>query len=486
MMELLSKTVKLKINWPMKKLILIISSVLFLFIITCINPGDLFFQKKQSRDFEEIMTRGSLVVATSNNPSDYFLFKGEPLGFQLELLEELGNFLGLKIEAVVCKDPSDMIKMLRSGQCDMIASSLNLSEGITDFNVTSIPILKTDLFLVQRKSQMDTKSIVNKKLIRDIRELEGKNVYVPVMSTQVDVINQINQGLNNHIKIVELSNTSQEKLVEQVSDGSIQYTICNSMLAESYRNHFPALDFNTLVKRAEPISWTFSKSSPLMIDKINKWLYDYKSSTRYALLMDKYFNKQNRLAGSPARYDIYPEKRISEYDGLLKKYSRQINWDWRLLASLICQESRFLPNVRSYRGAYGLMQMMPATREHFGLDSTATPEEQIKAGVKYIKFLDNHFAASIPDQKERINFILAAYNIGPGHIIDAQKLAGKFGKNPCKWFKNVDSCLLSKSDPKQYNDPVVQFGYCSGVETFRFVKEILSRYKKYKNEIVER
>ena len=137
----------------------------------------------------------------------------------------------------------------------------------------------------------------------------------------------------------------------------------------------------------------------------------------------------------------------------------------------------------SQRGAFGLMQLMPATRDFFGMNINATPEQQIKTGVKYLKFLEKEFAGRITDPAERIKFILASYNIGPGHIFDAQKLAGKMGKDPQKWFHNVDSCLLSKSKPENYNDPDVQFGYCKGIETYNFVQDVLNRYYHYKNVV---
>ena len=85
------------------------------------------------------------------------------------------------------------------------------------------------------------------------------------------------------------------------------------------------------------------------------------------------------------------------------------------------------------------------------------------------------------DPNERIKFVLAAYNIGPGHIIDARNLARKNGADPDKWDDNVARFLLSKSDPKYYKDPVVKFGFCRGTETFRYVTEVLERYEHYKN-----
>ncbi len=468
----------------MKKIVFIGVITSFLIFISSVNPYDIFVHKKISTDIQQITSRGSLIVSTNKNSSDYFLYKGEPMGFQLEVLEDLGNYLGLKIRVLVTNDPEENIENLRTGRCDMIASSWNLSSSISDFAAYTLPLLKTDLVLVKKKVTNKPKN--NNSTIFDLNELTGKTVYVPVMSKQADIMKHLNEITKNKIKVTELQQYSQEKLVELVSEGSVEYTICNSILADSYKNNYPDLDFNTIINSDEPVSWIIRQSSPNLIQKVNSWLTNYKNSTRFVMLKDKYFNQQNKWAISSNRYQTIKEDRISVYDDLLKKYSSNINWDWRLLASLIYQESRFNPLVKSYRGAYGLMQMMPSTRHYFGIDTTASPEQQIKAGVQYIKFLDKEFADKIPDPKERVNFILASYNIGPGHILDAQYLASKFGKNPKKWFKNVDTCLLSKSNPKQYKDPSVLYGYCSGLETYNFVREVLDRYQHYKNVIAEK
>ncbi|MDR1865692.1 MAG: transglycosylase SLT domain-containing protein [Bacteroidales bacterium] len=171
---------------------------------------------------------------------------------------------------------------------------------------------------------------------------------------------------------------------------------------------------------------------------------------------------------------------ISQYDELFKKYSSEINWDWRLLASLVYHESSFDPSARSRAGAYGLMQMMPSTMESYGVDTAASPEKHIAAGVKYIKYLDNLMSRHIPNKNERVKFVLASYNIGPGHVLDARRLAGKYGKDATVWENNVDSCLLSKVDPKYYTDPEVRHGRCHGKETHAFVAQVMKLYGYYK------
>jgi len=209
----------------------------------------------------------------------------------------------------------------------------------------------------------------------------------------------------------------------------------------------------------------------------------YKLTGSYALLYAKYFKNARSIAIVNSDFYALNTGKVSQYDDLIKKFSPSINWDWRLLASLICQESHFDPNVESYAGAFGLMQIMPDTGKNFGIDITSSPENNLKAGIRYIKWLSSIFSPKIADEKERINFILAAYNAGPGHVLDAMKLAEKNGMDPEKWNGNVALWLLKKSQPQYYNDAVVKSGYFRGIESVRFVSQILERYENYKNII---
>jgi membrane-bound lytic murein transglycosylase F len=125
------------------------------------------------------------------------------------------------------------------------------------------------------------------------------------------------------------------------------------------------------------------------------------------------------------------------------------------------------------------MQLMPATAQRFG-DSTrmADPEHNLMAGVRYLKWL-TEFWKDIPDPNQRLKFVLAAYNVGEGHVLDARRLAEKFGKNASVWDNNVDSFLVKKSVPEYYKDEVVYNGYCRGSEPYKYVTEVMSIYKHY-------
>lgn len=169
---------------------------------------------------------------------------------------------------------------------------------------------------------------------------------------------------------------------------------------------------------------------------------------------------------------------ISKYDAYFQQYAQLARMDWRLLAAQCYQESCFDPKARSWAGAMGLMQIMPATAAHLGLpkDAIYQPQENIAAGAKFLGELQNHFS-DIP-QTQRVNFILASYNGGSYHIRDAMNLTKKYGGNPHNWYE-VSQYVLKLTDPKYYRDPVVSHGYMRGYETVEYVQRIQSRYAQY-------
>ena len=171
---------------------------------------------------------------------------------------------------------------------------------------------------------------------------------------------------------------------------------------------------------------------------------------------------------------------ISHYDGYFQRYAATIRWDWRLMAAQCYQESTFDPQARSWAGACGLMQIMPATADHLGLPraNIYNPEQNIAAAAKYLGELERTFS-DIRERSERTKFVLAAYNGGHFHIRDAMALAGKNGKNPQRWG-DVEQFVLGLSQAKYYNDPVVKYGYMRGTETVDYVRKIYERWNGYR------
>lgn len=170
---------------------------------------------------------------------------------------------------------------------------------------------------------------------------------------------------------------------------------------------------------------------------------------------------------------------ISQFDELFIRYSGAAQVDWRLLAAVCYQESAFDPNARSWAGAQGLMQIMPATAQHLGIagGDVYDPETNISAGARYLGSLQRTFS-DIPDSHQRICFALAAYNGGAHHVRDAMALTQLNGGNPHLW-RDVSTYILRLSEPHYYLNPIVKHGYMRGSETEAYVRQIIDRWQQY-------
>lgn len=232
------------------------------------------------------------------------------------------------------------------------------------------------------------------------------------------------------------------------------------------------------------LAWAVRKDAPLLAEALDAWYTPDKRTTlieRERKRLTTYAHTTRRRLHAPIQNRA--KGIISPYDSHFIRHSSAIGWDWRLMAAQCYQESGFDPDAVSWAGARGLMQIMPGTAAHLGLPLSmiTQPEQNIAAAARYIRELDRKFG-DVPGRAERINFILAAYNGGAGHVRDAMSLARKNGKNPHCW-NDVSAYILNLSQPKFYNDPVVKYGFLRGQETFNYVKSIQERWQYYKGNV---
>jgi membrane-bound lytic murein transglycosylase F len=410
------------------------------------------------------------------------------MGFHYELLEEFTDHLGIDLEIITENHLDHAFNMLNSGEADLIAIGLTVNSSRKKDILFTEPILETRQVLVQRKPRnwrSMTEEALNRKLVRNQLDLAGKTVYVQEETAHLDRLRSLAGEIGDTINIIEVPFESEE-LIKNLVRGDIDYTICDENVAMVNSTYYPDIDISTPVSFPQNIAWGLRKvNSEKLLNELNRWITGYRKTRSYALLYAKYFRNSRSINIVMSDYYSLSTGKISRWDDMIRNASRDIDWDWRLLASLIYQESRFDPNVESWAGAVGLMQVMPQTGKHFGIDIMASPANNIKAGTLYIKKLEKLFDSRISDSDERMKFILASYNAGPGHILDAMRLTEKYGMDPGKWDGNVAVYLLKKSDPKYYTDKVVKNGYFRGTESVAFVSEILDRYEHYRNIIPE-
>lgn len=330
-----------------------------------------------------------------------------------------------------------------------------------------------------------TEKALEDSLIRNQLNLAGKQVYVQKNSVYYKRMVNLSEEIGEDIDIVQDSIYGMEQLIAMVAKGDIDYTVCDENMAKVNQIYYPDLDVETPVSFPQNIAWAVREDSPEWLSYLNNWIINFRQSSTYRILYQKYFVSPRSGTRFKSDYYSYTNGKLSLYDDVIREVCREEGMDWRFIVAVIRQESNFDATAESWSGAYGLMQVLPESADLFKIQDYKSPKGNIQVGVNLLKWLDEHFKEEVLDSAERIKFTLAAYNVGLGHVQDAQRLAEKYDRTPIVWNNNVDYFLRNKSVAKYYRDPVVRYGYCRGEESYYFVNTVLDTYHHYCNIIGE-
>ena len=435
-------------------------------------------------DLDQIVARGELVALVDNSSTSYFLYKGQPMGYEYELLSMLAEELGVSLRLDITTDLEEAFIKLNRGEGDIVAHNLTVTRerkqwiGFTDYHHQVRQVL------VQRKPENWRELKVHqidKQLIRNPISLIGEEVYVRKSSSYAERLHNLADEIGGDILIIE-ENRDTEALIRMVAEGEVEYTIADEDVAQVNATYYPNLDVKTAVSFPQQIAWGIRKNAPELENHINTWLAFMKRKPDFHVIYNKYFrNKKAQLSRVRSNFFTAQEPgKLSPYDEILKEAVDSLlpGWDWMLVAAQMFQESRFDPRAESWMGAQGLMQLVSETAKYQGVTQVFNPQQNIYGGVGHLAWLRDIFQPKVKDSLELQKFVLASYNVGQGHVLDARKLARKYGANPEVWDE-VAEYLLLKSKSKYFNDPVVSYGYCRGTEPVAYVREILDRYGTY-------
>lgn len=435
------------------------------------------------RDLNDIKEDGILKVLTTYSGTSYFLYKGQPMGYEYELLKRFSQHLGLELKMVISNQIDSMRQELNAGGVDLVAHGLTITRERKKHYEFSDYLYLTHQVLVQKKPdnwRTMKWSDLQKSLIHDAIDLIGDTVSVRANSSYINRLANLSDELGGEIFIDTLAgDLSTDRIIEMVAAGEIKYTVADDNIASINASYYPILNIDVPISFSQKIAWAMRKNSPHLKRALNKWIRMMKKEATYNVIYNKYFkNEKNFRQRENSDFYSLNNNNISVYDDQIKEHAEMLEWDWRLLASQVYQESKFNPVSESWAGAKGLMQMMPAAAKRFGVSDRTNPEQSLRGGTQMLRVLWNRFE-EIPDSIQRIKFTLASYNCGYGHVVDAQKLAEDMGVESTIWDANVEEMILKLSYPENYNKPFIKYGYVRGIEPVTYVKQIFGRYDHY-------
>lgn len=415
----------------------------------------------------------TLRVATLYSPSSYFLYREETMGYDYDLIMRMAADKGFAVNLEIAPSLSAAVEMLDSGQVDLIAYEVPVTAEYKEHVLACGPENITSQVLVQPK-------VKGRALISDVTQLAGRDVFVEAGSKYMARLENLNNEIGGGIRIhsVDREEMITEDLIDLVSRDSIPLTVVDSDIALVNKTYYPDLDISLQVSFPQRSQWGVSPNSKWLADSIDAWMGRKRTRDAQAVLLKRYF-ELSKATGRAALLD-FKEGVASPFDDMFRRHCRDTRWDWRLVAALGWTESMFDASVVSWAGARGMMQIMPSTAKAYGLtaDDVLDNDMSVATAVKILNDLDKSLASRVPDPDERARFVMAAYNSGLAHILDAIALAGKHGLNPQKWEGNVAPALMMKSKPEYYNDPVCKNGYFNGRQTIDHVSRVFAFYNK--------
>jgi membrane-bound lytic murein transglycosylase MltF len=359
----------------------------------------------------------------------------------------------------------ELIPFLRDGRGDIAAANLTITDERLREVDFSEPFVSDAYEIVVTGPDAEP--------LEALEDLSGRSVYVRRSSSYRESLEKVNRELEEKglpgAEIVEVNELLDDgAILEMVHDGDIPVTVVDAHIAQLWLQVYPNLSLHDSVRPRENslIAFAVQKGTPELVGHINAFAKAHGKGTYLGnVLMRRYFESPNWV------------EQVSEYeagrrlDGLIATFqasAERYDLDWRRLAAQAYQESGFDQNLRSSRGAIGLMQLMPATAREMGFDDVSTVESNIEAGAKYMRHVIDTYFSEVETNpgldpeaahEQAYALALASYNAGPTRISRIRGQAASRGLDPNIWFGQVEPLVARTvgAEPVNYVDNIFEY-----------------------------
>lgn len=408
---------------------------------------------------------GQLVVVTRNGPTTYYEdAQGQYVGLEHDLVMLFAKELGFTVKFVVAGQFDEILPKVIARQAHFAAAGITITDERKRRLLFSTAYQTVQQQLVYQADQTKPASFQN---------ILGKRLEVVAGTSYVERLNQIKRQFPT-LTWVEVQNQETEELLGKLAEGKVDYVIADSQLVKLSQNFHPELAVGFDVGRPEYLAWAFPKDGDAWLYKKSiQFFAKIQADGTLKRLQDRYYGHIERLEQADVVGFLTKMNTVlPKYRDLFYEAQDITGIDWRLLAALGYQESKWDPLATSPTNVRGIMMLTEDAADEMGVTDRLDPKQSIVSGAKY--FLNQKEA--LPPriaEPDRTWFALAAYNVGPGHLEDARVLAQRQGLNPDAWPDLKKTLpLLSKT---AYHS-TVKHGYARGGEPVIFTENIRTYY----------
>jgi membrane-bound lytic murein transglycosylase F len=408
---------------------------------------------------QQIRARGELRVVTLNLPTCYYLGAQGPEGLEYDLASRFAAQLGVRLEIYAVPNEAAIRSELASGHADVAAAQLTASPLWWHVGKAAAPYAQIPQLVVYRRDEPQP---------RDTLQLETAKLAVQAGSAQERLLSRMKEILAPHLSWIETAPSAADPL-EDVDTGEARYAIVDAR-AYSYAHHlYPDIKIGFTLPEKRPVQWIVRRDDTDLLQAVNRFFQVMGSSGELARLMQKDSGDASSFHYEELRlFQVSLTQRLPHYRAWFQEAAAQYGLDWRLLAAIGFQESRWDPQASSPNGAMGVMMLTSNTAQAMGIKDRANPRESIFAGARYFAEVRDMVPTHIPEP-DRTWFTIAAYNVGFGHVEDARIIAQALGKNPDSWA-DVSQELPKLAEPRWFLR--AKCGYAQGWQPVEYVEHV--------------
>lgn len=417
-----------------------------------------------SNDLDIVISRGELIVITRNSTTCYYEGANGPTGFEYDLVKAFADHLGVGIRPLIIEDEADMIEALRNGKADIIAAGIPFGRQAARLLALGPGYWDVQQQVVGRRGGI---------LPNDIRDLSDSAIWMTSSSHRTETLNTIKNS-NVDVPWTTLSDYSAEELLHMVWNRSLPFTMVESHTLAMNRRYYPELVVHFSLGTPKKLAWAMHPQSRQLQKAVTQWFVKKETKDYITGLTDYYFSHLEDFDYVDlVRFRRRIQKRLPKYQPYFKEASAKYGLDWLLIAAQAYQESHWNPRAKSFTGVRGIMMLTLDTAKSLGLKNRLEARDSIFAGTRYMARLHRRVGDEVPEP-DRTLMALAAYNIGFGHLKDAQELAKTMGKPSNSWH-GVRSAFPLLQKKKYYR--TLQHGFARGNEAVQYVDRIRTYHK---------
>lgn len=402
----------------------------------------------QARDLAQIRSSQVLRVLVNQSRNSSGEVKGEPVGVEYYRLRALEHALNARVAdnqeitlKIIPRAKEQLLGALQRGEGDLAAPGELLDPAGVRGVEASAPVLdQVPLLLVGRKGE---------RSYSRVEQLSGRTIALTSASAAGAAIEVINQRLalrkQAPIKVEWVDPTlAVEDVLEMVQAGIYPLTVVERPIAQRWARVMPRLRLDSKLQLAQPqaLRWYVRPDAPMLRAAVDRFLATYRAPDNQDAAFERIYRRQYRVHNPLARQD---RQRLESLRPVLQKHAGDQQFDWLNLAALAFKESTLDPKARGTGGAHGLMQITPSAAQRVGVSNTATVDGNVQASARYLALIRRKFFASPQlNERERMAFILAAYNLGPERVQAMRAEARRRGLNGNQWFFQTERIAMEQ------------------------------------------